>query len=536
MGNTVVSVLGSRLDHQGLGNRRWRRWRPNISLLYQDDLVIDHFVLIYHENEQALADLTIADMHELRPEMEVTGHIVDFDNPWDFEQVYGQLHDFATSFAFDVENNDYLVQITTGTHVVQICLYLLAEANYIPARLLQVSPSKSGKQKPKGKYQIIDLDLSRYDQIAQRFEHEERHYLSYLKAGIETQNKTFNSLIKQVEQVAVLSQEPILLTGATGVGKTRLAQRIYDLKRQRSQLKGQFVEVNCATLRGDQAMSTLFGHIKGAFTGALKSRKGLLLEADQGLLFLDEIGELGLDEQSMLLRAIEDKVFMPFGSDNTVFSDFQLIAGTNQDLFKQVQAGKFREDLLARINLWTYCLPALKDRREDIIPNINYELERVTQGLGHKVSFNTAAQSQYIDFALSEQAIWRANFRDLSSSMTRMATLAEGGRITESVVKNEIKRLSHDWQQFQSSSLSTEQESGDYAYLCQILGAEKVADIDVFDQAQLAQVIRVCRASKNMAEAGRRLFNVSRTQRTTQNDSHRVRQYLKKFELSFSQL
>jgi transcriptional regulatory protein RtcR len=96
---------------------------------------------------------------------------------------------------------------------------------------------------------------------------------------------------------------------------TRLARRIFELKRRREQLSGAFVEINCATLRGDHAMSTLFGHVKGAFTGAASNRPGLLMTADQGLLFLDEIGELGLDEQAMLLRAIEERRFLPVGAD-----------------------------------------------------------------------------------------------------------------------------------------------------------------------------------------------------------------------------
>src|SRR5204862_3777135 len=99
-------------------------------------------------------------------------------------------------------------------------------------------------------------------------------------------------------------------------------------------------------------MSALFGHVKGAFTGALKDRAGLLRSADGGVLFLDEIGELGLDEQAMLLRALEEKTFLPLGSDRETQSDFQLIAGTNRDLMAEVNRGLFREDLLCRINLW----------------------------------------------------------------------------------------------------------------------------------------------------------------------------------------
>ena len=139
--------------------------------------------------------------------------------------------------------------------------------------------------------------------------------------------------------MAIAGKAPLLLTGPTGAGKSQLARRIYELKRQRQQIAGPFVEVNCATVRGDQAMSALFGHVKGAFTGARPIRPGLLRAADGGMLFLDEIGELGADEQAMLLRAVEEKHFLPVGSDREVQSDFQLIAGTNRDLATEVARG-----------------------------------------------------------------------------------------------------------------------------------------------------------------------------------------------------
>ena len=115
-------------------------------------------------------------------------------------------------------------------------------------------------------------------------------------------------------------------------------------------------------------MSALFGHVKGAFTGANSDRPGLLKSANNGMLFLDEIGELGLDEQAMILRAIEEKRFLSVGSDKETVSSFQLVAGTNRDLSRAVTDGRFREDLLARLNLWTFELPGLKDRREDKSP------------------------------------------------------------------------------------------------------------------------------------------------------------------------
>lgn len=526
MKTVIIGILGTRLDHGGLGRRRLQRWRPSIGLLMQQDLPVDEFVLIYHAEEQPLADLTLNDMLAVSPKTKFRPYIVDYENPWDFEQVYSQLHEFTRSYPFDPEQNNYYVHITTGTHVAQICLFLLTEANYIPAKLIQTSPGKDGVQ---GTYQIIDLDLSRYDQIASRFAKEAQDGIAYLKGGIATHNPAFNALISQIEQVSIKSTEPMLLTGATGAGKSRLAKRIYALKKQRGQLSGNLVEVNCATLRGDNAMSALFGHVKGAFTGAMNPRLGLLREANKGLLFLDEIGELGLDEQAMLLRAIEDKVFMPLGGDKEVSSDFQLIAGSNQDLFAQVRAGQFREDLLARINLWTYQLPSLKQRIEDLEPNIEHELHEFAMKAGHKVSFNKAAREQYLEFARSPQALWRANFRDLNSSITRMATLASGGRITEELVVEEIKRLQYAW-----SGFSETKAEGDG--LANLLSEQALAELDLFDRLQLAEVMKICGESKSLAEAGRTLFNHSRTQKSSVNDSHRLKQYLQKFGLDFQSL
>ncbi len=187
--------------------------------------------------------------------------------------------------------------------------------------------------------------------------------------------------------------------GPTGAGKSALARRIYELKVERHRLSGPFVEVNCATLKGDNAMAALFGHTKGAFTGAVAERAGLLRSADNGMLFLDEIGELGIDEQAMILRAVEDKRFLPVGSDKEVASDFQLIAGTNRDLVVAVGDGSFREDLFARLNLWTFALPGLAQRREDIEPNLDFELERFAKAEDLRVTFNKEARQRYLAFA-----------------------------------------------------------------------------------------------------------------------------------------
>ncbi|MCA9650025.1 MAG: sigma 54-interacting transcriptional regulator, partial [Myxococcales bacterium] len=290
------------------------------------------------------------------------------------------------------------------------------------------------------------------------------------------------------------------------------------------------VEINCATLRGDQAMSMLFGHAKGAFTGAVKDRPGLLKSADGGVLFLDEIGELGLDEQAMLLRAIEDKRFLPVGSDAEVGSDFQLIAGTNRDLGRRVRDGKFREDLLARIDLWSFELPGLAARPEDIGPNLEYELSRYAARENARVTFSREARQAFLRFATSPDATWAGNFRDFSAAVERMATLAPGGRIDGAVVEAEVDRLRRAWSRGQDGG---ETELG---IIEEVLGPQALGSLDRFDQVQLAEVLRVCRRSRSLSEAGRILFAASRRQRSSINDADRIRKYLAKHGLRWADL
>ena len=399
----IIGLLGPTLD-RGKGAARWEYWRPTVSLCQQEDLLVDRLELLHQEKFDDLADQVERDIATVSPETEVARHAIEFDDAWDFDAVYGTLFDFARGYPFDPEHEEYLLHITTGTHVAQICLFLLAESRHLPAKLIQTSPprkQRGDKHKGPGEYSVIDLDLSKYDQLAQRFEQETLEGLSFLKAGIDTRDPSYNRLIEQIEHVAIHSRHPLLLTGPTGAGKSHLARRVFELKQQRRQVEGGFVEVNCATLRGDGAMSALFGHKKGAFTGATADRKGLLREADGGPVFLDEVGELGLDEQAMLLRAIEEQRFMPVGGDRDVSSAFQLICGTNRDLPLAVTEGRFREDLLARINLWAYRLPGLAQRRADIEPNLDYELDRIVRETGRQVRFNKEARERFMRFAMS---------------------------------------------------------------------------------------------------------------------------------------
>ncbi len=530
---TVVSLLGIQLDKGWRSSEdRWKAWRPNVGLCMQDDLEPDRFLLLSSEKHRSLAKTVAEDIKSVSPDTAVELVPIEFENPWDFAEVYGALREFADSRPIDPEHEDLLVHMTTGTHVAQICLFLLVETGHLPGRLIQTSPPKGGDRARSmaGDYTIIDLDLSRYDRLAARFETERREGVDFLKAGIETKNAGFNSLIERIERVAIRSDDPILLTGATGVGKTQLARRIFELKERHTPSGPKtLVEVNCATLRGDQAMSALFGHEKGAFTGAMEAREGLLRSADGGVVFLDEIGELGIDEQAMLLRAIEEKSFLPVGADAPVSSSFQLIAGTNRDLGEEVREGNFREDLLARIDLWSFQLPSLKHRLEDHEPNLDFELTQLSESSGRRVAMGREARSAFLRFAADPASTWRANFRDFGAAIMRMATLSEGGRITPDLVAEECARLRSSWARLEG-------KTEDAGLVIAALGEAAAADLDRFDRVQLEDVLEVCSKSRSMSEAGRTLFAASRAKKTSSNDADRLRKYLARFGLTFQSL
>ncbi|MET0348183.1 MAG: RNA repair transcriptional activator RtcR [Rhizobacter sp.] len=522
----VIGFLGSQLD-SGLGPGRWEKWRPTVAICQQEDLQVHRFELLHDRKHLALAKQVKADIAAVSPETTVNLVEMTVADPWDFGEVYAALYDWMQAYPFDTEREQYRAHITTGTHVAQICMFLLVEARFIPGVLLQTAPPRKQAAGHPGQHTLIDLDLSRYDVIAQRFDQAQHDAVEFLKSGIATRNPRFNALIDEIERVAVRSRAPVLLTGPTGAGKSHLARRMYELKKSRHQVEGPFVEVNCATLRGDGAASTLFGHRKGAFTGAAADRAGLLRAAHQGVLFLDEIGELGADEQAMLLTAVEDKRFLPMGSDRPVTSDFQLIAGTNRDLRIDVAEGRFREDLYARINLWTYTLPGLAQRPEDLEPNIDHLLARAAVETGQSVRFTAEAKAAYLRFAQSGEALWTGNFRDLSASVTRLATLADGGRISAALVDAELQRLRWLWQRQPAAADTGEVD------LATLMPADRLAGLDLFDRLQLEAVVRVCRRARSLSDAGRQLFDQSREARTVVNDADRLRKYLLKFGLGW---
>jgi len=177
--NVLIGLLGPTLD-SGKGPTRWERWRPTVGLCQHENLLIKRLELLYQSRFAQLAAGLVEDIAAVSPETEVRLVDLKMDDPWDFEQVYGALHEFARAYEFDTEREEYLIHITTGTHVAQICMFLLTESHYFPAKLIQSSPPPPRKMGGPGKFEIIDLDLSKYDRIASRFQRNRRRASRFL--------------------------------------------------------------------------------------------------------------------------------------------------------------------------------------------------------------------------------------------------------------------------------------------------------------------------------------------------------------------
>jgi two-component system, NtrC family, response regulator len=208
---------------------------------------------------------------------------------------------------------------------------------------------------------------------------------------------------------AARSDGNVVISGETGTGKELFAKAIH---RNSGRSNQPFVVVDCAALPQNLAESILFGHVKGSFTGADSDRVGLIKEADGGTLFLDEVGELPLALQKTFLRVLQERCFRPVGSKNEVKSNFRLVSATNRDLSANVDAGRFRKDLLFRLRTFVIDLPALRERSEDIRAIVNYHVSRFCRRFGQK--FRTVSEEV---FTILKKYHWPGNVRELVSTL-----------------------------------------------------------------------------------------------------------------------
>jgi two-component system response regulator FlrC len=217
------------------------------------------------------------------------------------------------------------------------------------------------------------------------------------------------------------TETTVLLTGESGTGKEVVARFIHQGSRRK---QGPFIAINCAALPDQLLESELFGHERGAFTGAVASRPGRIEQANGGVLFLDEIGEMAPNVQAKLLRVLEEREFQRLGSTRSSHADIRVVAATNRDLHGAMRRGEFREDLYYRIGVFEIALPPLRDRVEDILELADVFLEDIGGTVGRPAAgIARDARDQLVAYA------WPGNVRELRNAIERAVILADGGYI-----------------------------------------------------------------------------------------------------------
>ncbi|MCZ4282552.1 sigma-54 dependent transcriptional regulator [Kiloniella laminariae] len=235
----------------------------------------------------------------------------------------------------------------------------------------------------------------------------------YPKEGMIGRSAPFQKLCQLISRVAP-SPSVVLIEGETGTGKELVASAIH----KESGRTGPFVPVNCGAISAELIESELFGHLKGAFTGAQQARDGLFSYADGGTLFLDEISEMPLALQAKLLRVLEEKSIRPVGGEREISVDVRIVAATNRNLVKEKDDGRFRADLFYRLNVVTLAIPPLRERREDIVPLVEFFSTTLARQLGLLV-----VPFDLEDFRELEAYNWPGNVRELKNMVERCLLL-----------------------------------------------------------------------------------------------------------------
>jgi two-component system nitrogen regulation response regulator NtrX len=246
------------------------------------------------------------------------------------------------------------------------------------------------------------------------------HLRAQLEEKIELvgESRAMRALIRQIEEVAP-THGRVLILGENGTGKELVARTIHALSARRDE---PFVEMNCAAIPEELIESELFGHVKGAFTGAAETKRGRFLMADGGTLFLDEIGDMSLRTQAKVLRVLQDQAFEPVGG-STIRVDVRVIAATNKDLKSEIAAGRFREDLFFRLNVIPLRVPPLRERPEDIVALARHFVAHFSRQYGRvkRLAPETLALLTAYD--------WPGNVRELKNLMERLVILSPGDEI-----------------------------------------------------------------------------------------------------------
>ena len=341
---------------------------------------------------------------------------LNLSDPTDYQQIFDGLRKHAKDIQDEIDKANFYISVASGTPQMHACWVLLAASGEIPASILHVRPPQFVSKKQPA---VAEIDLSAGEFPLVRFtqSHFEESGIDLeivrSKIGIIGDHPSFQRALKTGAMLAP-SLSPILISGETGTGKDLIAQFIHALSERAAD---PFIVVNCAAIPTELVESILFGHKKGSFTGAVTDQKGKFDAANNGTLFLDELGELPLSTQAKLLRVLQDGIVEPLGYPRGHKVSVRIIAATNKELRKQIRNGKFREDLFYRLNVGEIKLPALRERRSDIPKLALHFLDRLNGFLKNPRRLTAKALSRL------QAHQWEGNIRDLENVIERSVRL-----------------------------------------------------------------------------------------------------------------
>jgi transcriptional regulator with PAS, ATPase and Fis domain len=319
----------------------------------------------------------------------------------------------------------FIILVGILTFVIGFALvrFILKPVEQFVAKAVKLASISGGRTDKRKDWSVnkIEQFTTVFDQVTSVLSRmDARHFFPQI-IGESLAMRGLLSLIKKVAP----TDSTVLILGESGTGKELVATSIYEncLRKNKP-----FIKLNCAAIPTELLESELFGHEKGAFTGATKFKPGKFDMANAGILFLDEIGDMPLDLQSKILRVIQEKEFYRVGGSNTIKVDVRFIASTNQNLEKLVQEGKFREDLYYRLNVFTLHLPPLRERKEDIPLLVDYFLHNLPK----KIEISSVALQMIMAYT------WPGNIRELKNVIESAAVIAENGFIEPAQLPGQI--------------------------------------------------------------------------------------------------
>lgn len=384
------------------------------------------FYFLYNYSEELIGPYRNWLSEKLPPDAQVSYSAISLSSPSAYQEIYPAAEKALITIDQKYADFQRTVHLSPGTPAMTAVWILLVKTRFPSVCIESWFEKNTGKQHVNDVELPFDIDarftneaIERSDERLVRLNSEGGEIQNAFE-GIVTEGGLGEAL-RKAKKMAV-RDVPVLLLGETGTGKEVFAQAIHQGSLRSN---GNFVAVNCGALPRELAESLLFGHKKGAFTGAHKDHSGFFAQADEGTLFLDEIGELPLDLQVKLLRALQDKNFTPVGGSEPQKSDFRIIAATHQNLMDRVAEGSFREDLFYRLAVGVIKLPALRSRPEDLDALVDFLMSQVNDELADQSGYQRKNIDESVRKLIASHA-WPGNIRELKSTLMRAAVWTDG--------------------------------------------------------------------------------------------------------------